>query len=624
MKIKTLTLVLALCLPFLTMAQTFTGAGGAMGPNAGDYPFPVAVAGVTGNTIAGGTCASTGVAIADLVAPAILGYNTEITNITITNVQHTFASDLEIFLTSPDGTEYTLSLDNGGTTGTDVATDIVFDMMATDCIDSWTGSTSTVQPANGVLPEIVENTCASLNDDAEFTWVCGINTGTLFGATVNGEWILNMSDDAGGDGGTFTDFSITFAPIAAVPTEDSFGTPIDLLACCVDVCELEGTEAYNVALEPGECDEALFFDAPTLGGGPSCVFCAEAIPPTGAVTLMDDGTSADEVLDADGNLVSVTLNAGANADIAYELTLSEDGTIGFDYAFNGDTFWDDFLIDGPAGNIVNNGAATGTVCEAGVAGDVFTFELAGGPFAPSPTMDITNISFAAAGQYPCYLLEQVGGPENGSYGGEGTYVIEWVATPQTANGCDVMADPANALTFTQTINVLGYDGPVSTALACNDHVNISADELCNITINADAFLEGGPYACYDDYMVNILPFNNPNLATGDVNGLTIDFSDLLGTHTYEVTDPLTGNTCWGTFTVEDKLAPTLEPADDLTVTCVDIIPASTNFNDLSEVIVVENTNTTGDASFSVNISDGFVITDLNVIIMVSSTSGNQR
>jgi len=606
------------------MAQTFTGAGGAVGPDADDYFFPVTVAGVAGSPLTGGTCPSTGLVIADSEAPAIIGYNTEITNITITNVQHTFASDLEIFLIAPDGTEFTLSLDNGGTTGLDVGQNIVFDPLSADCIDSWTGTASTVQPENGVLPEIVENTCSG-EITAPFTWVCGLNTGTLFGAAANGEWILNMRDDAGGDAGTFTDFSITFGPLADVPTEDSFGTPIDLLACCVDVCELEGTETYTVPLEAGECDEVIFFDAPTLGGGASCVFCAESQLPTGAVAFQDGAMEVEETFDADGNLIAFEIAGTPASEMTYELTLAEDGALGFDYTFAGDGFWDDFVIDGPAGNLVTNGAASDGFCEGGVAGDVFSFNLvAGNPFnAAGISLSVDNISFAGSGNFPCYLLEQVSGPENGSFAEPGDYTVEWVATPQTANGCDVIADPDNALTFTQTITVNEYNGPVSTALACNDHVNISADELCNIEIGADMFLEGGPYACYGDYIVNILVYNNPNVQTGDVNGLTIDFSDLLGEHTYEVTDPNTGNTCWGTFTVEDKLAPVLEPADDVTVTCVETIPSSLNFNDLSMVTVVENTVTDGDASFSVNVPNNFTITDLNVIVMVESLSGNQ-
>jgi hypothetical protein len=58
-------------------------------------------------------------------------------------------------------------------------------------------------------------------------------------------------------------------------------------------------------------------------------------------------------------------------------------------------------------------------------------------------------------------------------------------------------------------------------------------------------LEGGPYGCYDDYVVSI-------------SGLTNDIVTKIGIYTVTVTDPETGNSCWGTINVEDKLAPVIE------------------------------------------------------------------
>ena len=129
------------------------------------------------------------------------------------------------------------------------------------------------------------------------------------------------------------------------------------------------------------------------------------------------------------------------------------------------------------------------------------------------------------------------------------------------------------------------------------------------------FLEGGPYSCYDDYTVTIIPFGNPNLALVPTG--PIDFSNLLGTHEYSVTDPDTGNSCWGTFTVEDKLGPTIA-CRNLTVSCIEPIPAEPNPGGevTSNYVIVSNVMPPEDAvtTYSIDIADGGSITDLNVIV----------
>ncbi|MBK7700959.1 MAG: hypothetical protein IPJ39_20670 [Saprospiraceae bacterium] len=104
-----------------------------------------------------------------------------------------------------------------------------------------------------------------------------------------------------------------------------------------------------------------------------------------------------------------------------------------------------------------------------------------------------------------------------------------------------------------TVTVSAFPNP-SGSLVCNDHVNISADENCEVTLNADMFLEGNSYACYDSYEINIWPFNSKPNAINDITP-NVAISLPCGEHTYEIVDPVTGNRCWGTFLVEDKIAP---------------------------------------------------------------------
>ncbi|MCZ2338849.1 MAG: hypothetical protein LC127_11830, partial [Chitinophagales bacterium] len=109
--------------------------------------------------------------------------------------------------------------------------------------------------------------------------------------------------------------------------------------------------------------------------------------------------------------------------------------------------------------------------------------------------------------------------------------------------------------FDVTVNPLS--NPTRT-LACNDHVYISTDENCQVTLNADMFLEGSRYRCWNEYQIIIDGQNMPQ-------GVALNIP--LGNHTYEIFDPVTGNRCWGTFTVEDKLPPVLD------CNCVDEIVA---------------------------------------------------
>jgi hypothetical protein len=117
------------------------------------------------------------------------------------------------------------------------------------------------------------------------------------------------------------------------------------------------------------------------------------------------------------------------------------------------------------------------------------------------------------------------------------------------------------LTCTKTLTIVS-PANLSTTLACNDMVQASLDTSGVAVIGADMVLEGGPYGCYDDYIVEIL---NPN---GSIKGNKLECKDIGSKFTVRVTDPDTGNKCWGKITVEDKLAPVIT-CKDITVNCTD-------------------------------------------------------
>lgn len=615
MKIRLLTLLFALAAPMLVFGQTISGAGGPFTPagtTSGVVTYTATAAGIAGSTLTGGTCPSTGLVIADQPVPATLGYNTEITNITLFNAQHTFAADLDLRLIAPDGTVLTFNLDNGGSTGLDVASDMCYDITSTDCADTWTSSTSASQPENCLLFETVENTCGPL--EATFAFVCGNNAGIFDGIAVDGEWTLEVTDDAGGDTGSFDSFSITFGPLTP-PDTDPMGTPIDLLSCCVDICELTGPTEFNFPLEAGECEEAIFYQAPGIAGGPSCKFCPEL--PEATYTIVGN---VDETLGPNGLPTMAVVNeTGTNS---YTITAVTSATLFFDYNFVGSTFWDPWTIDGPAGQIAGGTVGGGSVAQPLNPGESVVATIASlDGVTDGSSLTLSNIGFFNPADYPCYQLELISGPEVGSFQPVGCQEANYVATPFVIIGGAPQGDPSAALNYTQQICVLPYTGPITTALACNDHVNISVDETCSITLGADLFLEGGPYGCYDDYEINIWIYGNEANQTGNVSGATIDFGNLLGTHTYEITDPNTGNSCWGTFTAEDKLAPTLT-CNDYTINCTEGTVNSPVVEDVSTVDAIIDGVNTGTNSYSFTVPFNVAITDVNVIVDVVTTAGD--
>ncbi|MCZ2102250.1 MAG: GEVED domain-containing protein, partial [Chitinophagales bacterium] len=146
----------------------------------------------------------------------------------------------------------------------------------------------------------------------------------------------------------------------------------------------------------------------------------------------------------------------------------------------------------------------------------------------------------------------------------------------TTTNCFVLysgAEAVDSCCFDITVNK--YPNPSKT-LVCNDYLYISADENCEVSLNADMFLEGGPYGCYDDYIIMIWPFGyeQNKYAIEQNKPLYIP----LGEHMYEIIDPSTGNRCWGSFKIEDKLAPVV------TCSCedVDIIAPISQFTGVLE------------------------------------------
>ena len=124
----------------------------------------------------------------------------------------------------------------------------------------------------------------------------------------------------------------------------------------------------------------------------------------------------------------------------------------------------------------------------------------------------------------------------------------------------------NCATCEFEVLVEEYATPI-TALACNDHIQISLDENCQAVVTADMILEGGPYGCYDDYIITIQGKASNVLGVGDIGK----------TYYVTVTDPETGNSCWGQIFVEDKLPPQLICVDTIVDCSADLSPVNVGF-----------------------------------------------
>lgn len=176
---------------------------------------------------------------------------------------------------------------------------------------------------------------------------------------------------------------------------------------------------------------------------------------------------------------------------------------------------------------------------------------------------------------------------------------------------DIEDASGNTTSCAFTVEVIEYVSSTGS-IACNDAVNISLDDECSVTVNADMILEGGDYGCYDDYTVTITSAN------GVLIGNTVGADHVGMTLTATVTDP-SGNSCWGQLTVEDKFGPQLECIDIYT-TCTgtttpgDAVSQMVTFAGDVEGLVLPTTPSVNDVEIEVFGLNGATVTDINVVI----------
>ena len=99
---------------------------------------------------------------------------------------------------------------------------------------------------------------------------------------------------------------------------------------------------------------------------------------------------------------------------------------------------------------------------------------------------------------------------------------------------------------------------IANSIACNDQVQVTMDGECMATITLDMVLEGESGNCYlDFYLMTIDGYGE------DQTEITIDTP---GDYTVSIITP-TGEQCWGTILVEDKISALLTNCQDFEIFC---------------------------------------------------------
>ncbi|MEM1323466.1 MAG: hypothetical protein AAGG75_24580, partial [Bacteroidota bacterium] len=371
-------------------------------------------------------------------------------------------------------------------------------------------------------------------------------------------------------------------------TTDDFGNPV---TCSVDVTvidnegpELLGCEDILVTLDPGDCCAVLDFNIQGVdncgGVGMNATLSTIFTDGNGASGNMFDVTNLSafpvEIISYEGNIEPF----GGPPDISVYFTTTATTYVGNEMNAGA------WTLVGTANDVISLGQNTPTPYDVGN-----TFILMPGESKGIFVSDNTSsIDYTdGANTYNDGVLEIVAGIGRGV--NAGNPFAGGVFTPRTWNGSliyqelrdvEVVQTDNTGLEsgdcfevgmYTLTFEATGPEGITTmcsknitiqefpnaiTALACNDNVNISLDETCAAVVGADLILEGGPYGCYDTRYSVSIDKNGDGLFTEDN---LLDATNIGLSYNVQVTDSQTGNSCWGSINVEDKLIPDLECED---------------------------------------------------------------
>ena len=556
------------------------------------------------------------------------------------NLTHTWDSDLELYLQAPNGQRIALSTGNGGSAAN--FTNTVFQDGAPSITGGAAPFTGTYAPEGAVGGSCADPAAGTIGTLAAFT----------AGAGLNGVWKLRINDNAGGDSGAMIAWSITFV---AAPDPCVFTCPAAI--------------AYN--LDPGACSAVIDYPAPTYSGNCSTPVLTPTTftqivgaypPPTNdALQCGVNPTSHWRAYDLAGTSGGHNFNAGGNFQMVSQNfnTWSASTVQVFVYTYSGTIgttlnpaqmtlVGQSAAVAAPGFGVNINAPLTAPVTIS--ATDKFVVEhrqIAGGPFGQGSTYNgvlapafmscngspfgfpATPTSYASLGYGQIHPINQLVG--NILMPGA-PILVQTSGLPSgsnfpigVTNNCFELRSPLNGNVLASCcskITVKEYPNPIQQ-LNCNDLVNISLDADCAACIGADDVLEGGPYGCYDHYTVELdktLPYGN-----GPWVAACVGPSDIGKTYQVRVTDPETGNKCWGSVKIEDKIAPKLT-CIDYTFACnsnpdpyaSNNVLTNANFVSTNTPLQIPDSNPAG-ASATINIPNSGTILDMNLTVNISHT-----
>lgn len=197
----------------------------------------------------------------------VSGLGTQITNVILyTQITHTFAGDLDLFLTSPGATTVQFSTDNGAGND-DVFNGTSWDPDSTNAVTDYAFVNLTVAPL--------------LSPEGSF--------GNFIGQDPNGDWTITITDDAGTDVGTLARWDLTISTCGAACTILDICDPSapDVTDGCTPDVSWTGTPDVTECNTVGSSDFVVTFDA--MSENKTCnVILGKGAPVIGAWSTESD------------------------------------------------------------------------------------------------------------------------------------------------------------------------------------------------------------------------------------------------------------------------------------------------------------------------------------------------
>lgn len=314
-----------------------------------------------------------------------------------------------------------------------------------------------------------------------------------------------------------------------------------ILSCQISITDPCGCKNNATTLDNGQFDEAIALTAPSgqtwFVQSNSGLFQSASPAPPAAPLLISIGTTLTETV-LGGGLSLYTLQ-GIHVDAqGYQLTLSNTEVT---RAISNRCFYPNPAISGVFDNYCVNYPPVTLVGSATYP----PVPPASQPFPAaqqSARFDLLN-SLGQIVQANITVLNPAGIIP-------GNYTLRYTFDAQ--DNVPSAAYPGCAQALNHALQIF-QQPPLS--LNCNNKSNVSLGTDGTATITADDILEGS-YGCYDQYLVAI---------TGKQSNV-VNCSDVGKTFEVKVTDPITGNSCWGMILVEDKMGPTIQ-CSNVTTSC---------------------------------------------------------